>query len=139
MEEVKFVEEFASALLRVKSDLSATERLITSGDGWAPSSIIESTVWDETITNPYDTLNQQEVLKRLMSRALVNISYSYGLGYSADNTDDLKYRPYVLGIGISDESDFFNFTELNAYWKRITKDVGYLEKLAEASDRDWET
>tara|TARA_Y100001954_G_scaffold212242_1_gene239850 strand:+ start:492 stop:5513 length:5022 start_codon:yes stop_codon:yes gene_type:complete len=132
MEEVKFVEEFASALLRVKSDLSATERLITSGDGWAPSSIIESTVWDETITNPYDTLNQQEVLKRLMSRALVNISYSYGLGYSADNTDDLKYRPDVLGIGISDESDFFNFTELNAYWKRITKDVGYLEKLAEA-------
>ena len=131
MEEVKFVQNFIDAIFETKGDLNASESLITEGDGWMPCNIIESPLWDDEINNPYNGLKQNEILTRFISRVLVNISYSYALGYTGEkDLDSFQFQPDIVGANIADESDFFRWDD--GGWESISQDIGYLKLLAQA-------
>ena len=132
MPEVRFVEDFMNALFETRGDLNTEEELIGAGDGWMPCNIVESPLWDDTISNPYNGLKEEAVMSLLLSRVMVNISYSYALGFTVTNNSekawfsgqDLSFVPDVTGSAIADNSDFMDWGD--GGWKSMTTDKGFV-------------
>jgi len=81
MPEVLFVQNFIDTLYAQQQEISASDQMLSAGSGWIPSNIIESTLMlGQSIDIPYNGLDYFETLRLILSRVMVQISYSYPQG-----------------------------------------------------------
>ena len=98
MPEVLFVEDFISALFDTQQELNTSSELLTSGDGWIPTSMSESPLMLNTnIPIPYNNMDYNGILKKLMSRLMVQLSYTYAQGLRFSNPSPVGYYGDMFG------------------------------------------
>ena len=115
--EVRFVDEFVEALYQLKEKLNTQSRLLNTGDGWSPVNLLESPLFGD-VEDPYSDKKEIEILKRLFSRILVLLSYSYPLSVAVGNRDDSQISPDVTDIiGKRAINELATWTDKWEIWK----------------------
>ena len=103
MPEVLFVEDFISSLYEMQQEINAKDEMLSAGIGWIPSNISESTLMlGQAIDIPYNNKNYLETLRLILSRVMVQLSYSYPQGLAnAEKNDQTDIYGDIFGKRLS--------------------------------------